>query len=286
MRRIGIIVGIAATVLLGGMGVAQSTGPAGDVVIANAYAPADALTGGPLASRLSAPLMTVRVDEVPPATHRQLEALQPARIILLGGPVVISGNVETELRDLSWDPTVVRLGGGDRFETAELIADFLGDQPLPAAGSLEGATLDDLVTNDDLADHLGATTDPIEQVQPVPTTNGERNVGKWVTTGVVRSRLVCEPDIGSGLPEAVGYVELEWLGDGEGDLDPFSRSSAYINGSDPSDIQSLVSGMTGVDGSDVVQATAEGWVSINIHTADACHGVWTIRTHQLPTAGN
>lgn len=283
MRRLGIVLVLATMVGAASVAVAQGPGPSGDVVIANAYASVDALTGGPLASRLGAPLVTTRVDDVPEETARQVDALRPSRVILLGGPVVISSEVEAYFRDLPWDPNVVRLGGADRFATSELIANFLAEQPLPDAGSLSGASLDDLVTDDDLDSLLGASSAPVEQVLPMPQDDDDGQAGPWVRTGPMRTRLVCEPDVG-GLPEIQSYVDVQWVGDGHGEQSPFSQAFAYVNGSTPSDIQTAIAGMIGTDGDHVIEAAADGWISINLTTSGSCHAVWTVKTRNLPTS--
>lgn len=57
----------------------------------------DALTGGPIAVRSSAPVLLTRHGELPEETIEQLERFTPERIVILGGTVAVSANVQVEL---------------------------------------------------------------------------------------------------------------------------------------------------------------------------------------------
>jgi len=64
----------------------------GVVIISSAEraAAADAVTATAVASLVDAPLLLVERDEVPPATHTELERLQPSHIVVVGGPMSVS----------------------------------------------------------------------------------------------------------------------------------------------------------------------------------------------------
>ena len=87
--------------------------------VAVGHAFADALAAGPAAIGDSAPLLLVASDAVPATTRAALEQLAPERIVLLGGPGVISDRVETELSAIA--PTT-RRAGADRFATAAAVS--------------------------------------------------------------------------------------------------------------------------------------------------------------------
>jgi Cell wall binding domain 2 (CWB2) len=57
----------------------------------------DALAGGPAAGDQGGPLLLVAKDSVPPATAAELARLKPARIVVLGGPSVVSDAVASAL---------------------------------------------------------------------------------------------------------------------------------------------------------------------------------------------
>jgi putative cell wall-binding protein/sugar phosphate isomerase/epimerase len=83
---------------------------------------ADALAAGPAAAAEGAPLLLVDRDAVPAATRAELERLQPAAIVVAGGPAAVSGAVVEELRGLT-DGEVERRAGGDRYATAAAVAE-------------------------------------------------------------------------------------------------------------------------------------------------------------------
>lgn len=91
------------------------------VVIANSHEFADALTGVPLANELSAPLLLTRAHGLNADSRSEIERLNPNEVIILGGETAVSSAVEQELGELA--STVTRIGGDNRFQTAELIAE-------------------------------------------------------------------------------------------------------------------------------------------------------------------
>jgi putative cell wall-binding protein len=65
---------------------------------------ADALSGGPVAGIRVAPLLLVSATSVPPSTASELQRLNPAHVVLLGGSGVVSAVVQSQIESL--------LGGG------------------------------------------------------------------------------------------------------------------------------------------------------------------------------
>ncbi|WP_228266404.1 ExeM/NucH family extracellular endonuclease [Ornithinimicrobium ciconiae] len=90
------------------------------VYVASGLEFADSLSAGPLAGLEDDPIVLAKSDAVPLATRAALEALDPDRIVVLGGTVAISDDVMTELE--SYATTVERLRGDDRYATAAVIA--------------------------------------------------------------------------------------------------------------------------------------------------------------------
>lgn len=61
----------------------------------------DAVTGAAVASLVDAPLLLVERDAVPASTRDELERLAPSHLVVIGGPLSVSGAVRQELgRDL------------------------------------------------------------------------------------------------------------------------------------------------------------------------------------------
>lgn len=104
----------------------ETFGSADTVLLARADIFPDALSGSYLAGSTGtgAPILLTEVSRIPQATNEALATLGTERIILLGGPNAISPTVEAELRSRNFD--VERIGGRDRFETSQQVAERLG----------------------------------------------------------------------------------------------------------------------------------------------------------------
>lgn len=85
----------------------------GTVYIANGLASADALAAGPVAGASQSPILLVRKDSVPSAVADELDRLNPAKIVVLGGTGSVSATVETKLK--AYTNSVVRWAGADRY---------------------------------------------------------------------------------------------------------------------------------------------------------------------------
>ena len=92
-----------------------------EVVIASGELFSDALSAGPLAAKLGAPLLLARTDALPQATADALARLAPQTITVLGGPDTVGDEVVAEMARLTGASTV-RIGGADRYEVAAGVA--------------------------------------------------------------------------------------------------------------------------------------------------------------------
>jgi putative cell wall-binding protein len=90
------------------------------VYVANGGGFADALAGAPAAGHGGGPILLVSRDAIPSATSAELSRLGPANIVILGGPAVVSSNVEQQLHAFS--STVGRSAGADRYTTSVAVA--------------------------------------------------------------------------------------------------------------------------------------------------------------------
>lgn len=118
---------------------------------------ADALAAGPAAAKLGGPVLLTEATWLPAATVAELQRLRPARIIIAGGPAVVSDAVLSALG--AYSGSVTRQSGPDRYATAAAIsaATFGTNAPVvyvatgrnfpdalaggPAAGMLAGPVL-------------------------------------------------------------------------------------------------------------------------------------------------
>ncbi len=81
----------------------------------------DALAGGAAAARDGGPLLLVRPNAIPAAVGAELQRLQPARIVVLGGTGAVDVTVMTALQPYT-SGAVTRVSGSDRYETAAALA--------------------------------------------------------------------------------------------------------------------------------------------------------------------
>nr|WP_263324810.1 cell wall-binding repeat-containing protein [Neobacillus sp. Marseille-Q6967] len=105
------------------------------VVIARGYDFPDALAGTPLAYQLDAPMLLTRDNNLTEATKNEITRLKAKNVIILGSSDAIRPNVENQLKDMGLQ--VTRIGGVDRFDTANQIAEKMpikGDTAIVAFG--------------------------------------------------------------------------------------------------------------------------------------------------------
>ncbi len=81
----------------------------------------DALTGGPAAAHDGGPILLVPQGSIPAVVAAELNRLKPGRIVVLGGPSVVSAGVMASLGGFT-SGTVTRLSGPDRYGTAAAIS--------------------------------------------------------------------------------------------------------------------------------------------------------------------
>lgn len=93
------------------------------VVIAKSGDFPDALAGVALAKKNNAPILITPQDYLDQRVEEALLSLKPLKVIILGGEVAVSKQVENKIKEvLTWTDKVERIFGEDRFETAALIA--------------------------------------------------------------------------------------------------------------------------------------------------------------------
>ena len=76
-------------------------------------------------------MLLTRATEVPASLATELARLQPARIVVLGGPAVVSDAVLGALVPYATSGSVTRLWGADRYETAAAVS--AATTPAPAS---------------------------------------------------------------------------------------------------------------------------------------------------------
>ncbi|MEZ0491283.1 cell wall-binding repeat-containing protein [Kineococcus sp. TBRC 1896] len=99
------------------------------VFITSGEAPADALTAGPAAASLDAPLLLTRADDLPAATATELARLKPSTVYVIGGTDRVSEAVLSRIGTAAAGSTVTRIAGATRYETAVDVAEEFFPNP-------------------------------------------------------------------------------------------------------------------------------------------------------------
>ncbi len=142
MIILAVLVALAAVVWTAA-GSADAAAPGEQVVyVATGENFPDALAAAPAAALGRAPILLVAKDSIPTATADELMRLDPDRIVIVGGTGVISPAVETALG--AYAPTVDRIAGADRYQTAAEIskATFPQGHPMVEYAVVEATNVD------------------------------------------------------------------------------------------------------------------------------------------------
>lgn len=123
----------------------------------------DALAAGPAATRAGGPVLLVTGNRIPAATVQELQRLRPARIVVLGGPGVVSDGVLAALQPYAGAGGVNRLAGADRYATAAAVSAATFPTGVPVAYVSTGTAFPDALTGGVAAGREGG---PLLLVQP------------------------------------------------------------------------------------------------------------------------
>ena len=105
----------------------------------------DALAAGPVAAALGGPVLLVRRNGLPNATAEELDRLDPAAIVVVGGPSAVNQGVVDAL-DQYTDGVVSRVEGADRYATAAALSADAFVAPTPTVFIATGQSFADALT--------------------------------------------------------------------------------------------------------------------------------------------
>jgi len=90
----------------------------GVVYLAAGYNFPDALAAGPAAAAEGGPILLASRDVIPAATRNELLRLSPTTVVILGGEVALSSDIDAQIAALLPTATIDRRWGATRYETA------------------------------------------------------------------------------------------------------------------------------------------------------------------------
>lgn len=100
--------------------IAADWGTADTVYVATGERFPDAIAVGAVAASENAPILLTARNHLPTATATEIQRLSPSEVVIIGGPSAVSDEVADLLEALA--PSVTRLAGIDRYETAVAIS--------------------------------------------------------------------------------------------------------------------------------------------------------------------
>ena len=186
------------------------------VFVATGFDFPDALAAGPAAARLGGPVLLVGGTSLSAAVAAELTRLQPASIVVLGGPSVVGDDVLAALA--AYAPTVGRIAGATRYETAAAASAASFAPGVPIALVATGLNFPDALVGAAAGARLGG---------PVLLVPGD-GVPEAVAAELARLQPARIRVLGG--PSVVSDATLEALRAFSADVDRLSGTSRYATG--------------------------------------------------------
>ncbi len=136
------------------------------VYVASGEVFTDALSGGAAAVVQDAPMLLTPSSTLPPEVVAEVRRLNPARIVLVGGPATVSEGVAAQLRSLA---TTERVHGADRYATSLAVSRRVFGTSRPGVQLASGALFTDANAGVPAAEY---TRGPILLVRPTGLPSG------------------------------------------------------------------------------------------------------------------
>jgi putative cell wall-binding protein len=170
---------------------------------------ADALSAGPAAVKLDAPLLLTSTDSIPPAVAAAIrDSLKPSRIVVVGGQNSVSEGVVQQLRSLRPGATVDRWGGADRYEVSRTVAANAFRNSNAGAYVATGTTFPDALSASGAG---GATNRPVVLVYGPATSVDQATATLLQTTLRVRNVTIAggPNSVSSGLQSSLSGLRTD-----------------------------------------------------------------------------
>jgi carboxypeptidase T len=171
----------------------------------------DALSAGPIAARQGGAILLARRDSLPSVVEAELVRLGPPRIVILGGPTVISDAVFNRVRALVPAAAVTRVAGSDRYATGALLsASAFASGEAPIVFVALGTTFPDALSAASTAASVGS---PLlltrSDILPAATAGELARLGPERVV-IVGGPAVVTPAVAAAIDALVPTVERAW----------------------------------------------------------------------------
>jgi hypothetical protein len=194
---------------------AGANGPSTEVVyIATGENFPDALGAAATAALGLGPVLLVQQNSIPAPTLAELNRLQPPNIVLVGGTAVISNGVKATLEGLAFSPTVTRIAGANRYDTAAKLsqATFPTSGRYPLAAHAGGNQNEEVTATNEVVRSVSLTAPAAGTVIVNSTANA------WEPT--MGDAVACSITAGTSLDLAFQQV---WQSPGAGVIAAFAQ---------------------------------------------------------------
>lgn len=157
----------------------------------------DALSAAPLAAALGGPLLLTPSTTLPASVAAELQRLDPAEVVIVGGPAIVSAQVEQQVAALGIASR--RVFGADRYATSRALIEAFA----PASDVLYVAT------GRTYPDALSAAAAAGAAEAPVLLVNGAATALDVPTAALIAARGVREAVIAGGTGAVSSGIELD-----------------------------------------------------------------------------
>jgi putative cell wall-binding protein len=179
----------------------------------------DALSAAPAAAHLGGPLLLANPTSVPSNVAQEIQTLQPANIVMVGGTAVLSDGVEAQLRALVPGANVSRLAGSDRYNSSNAIV-----QASFPAGTTTTAFL---ATGVNYPDALSATSAATSLSAPVILIPGSASALSPSTVTLLQHLGVTRVVLAGGLASVSASIEAQLQTMYPGQVSRFGGTDRY-----------------------------------------------------------
>ncbi|WP_127794368.1 cell wall-binding repeat-containing protein [Agromyces sp. LHK192] len=184
------------------------------VFIANGLNFPDALSAGPAAARIGAPILLTMPDALPAVVAEEIGRLAPQHIYVVGGEPSVAAAVEQQLATYA---PVERFGGQDRFETSRMIAD--------AFWEVDGARTAYIATGLNFPDALSSAPAAANENAPVILVDGRSTQVDDATAELLERLHVTKTVVAGGQPSVSAGFATD-LRDLPGMIESYRRSGS------------------------------------------------------------
>jgi len=188
------------------------------VIVATGRNWPDALGGAALAGVLDAPILLTEPGILPGDVALEIDRLKATRVIVLGGEAAVSSSVADQLLARPAVVQVDRLGGGNRYETAHMIAERVVELAGPAwdytAFIATGENFPDALAASPIAAANGWPLYLVPQAGLLPTTKTAMLDDGVVTVNILGGTAVVTPGTEAELNTTFGDANVDRI-DGE-----------------------------------------------------------------------